>query len=272
MTIARIGIRQGSTGRRTGKKAPAQRRKKPPASKRRPVHTPPPKKHPPAKKPPTTYGKPLKPLGKMALWPVGAKNNLVIPYAPREVTYTLGGRQWTEVARDGGRTPLLVNSGTALKKISFQTFLGNEDWEEPVVDVLKALETIYMTSQPLVIQWSSFEEGHWRISSLSVTSQHRQPDSNEITRATIDIEFTRASDARKNMGPTTGGKGAGTNDSKDKDDKKRPKKYKVKKGDTLMKIAMKFYGNHKAWRKIAKANDIKRPRRKLKPGRVIKLP
>lgn len=50
-------------------------------------------------------------------------------------------------------------------------------------------------------------------------------------------------------------------------------KYKVKKGDTLYKIAKKFYGKGKKWKKIYKANKKKIPNpNKLKKGIVLKIP
>lgn len=52
---------------------------------------------------------------------------------------------------------------------------------------------------------------------------------------------------------------------------KGTKKYTVKKGDTLQKIAAKFYGDSRKWKVIAKRNDIKNPR-KLKVGMVLKIP
>ena len=51
----------------------------------------------------------------------------------------------------------------------------------------------------------------------------------------------------------------------------RPKRYRVKKGDTLFSIAIKFYHNRSKWKLIAKRNKIRDPR-KLKVGQVLKLP
>lgn len=50
-----------------------------------------------------------------------------------------------------------------------------------------------------------------------------------------------------------------------------PKHYIVKAGDTLQKIASKFYGNSKKWRIIANANNIRDPSH-LKKGRTLKIP
>jgi hypothetical protein len=50
-----------------------------------------------------------------------------------------------------------------------------------------------------------------------------------------------------------------------------PKTYRIKKGDTLQKIAAYFYGDQAQWHAIAKLNKIRDPH-KLKLHRVIKLP
>ena len=54
----------------------------------------------------------------------------------------------------------------------------------------------------------------------------------------------------------------------------RPKKYKVKKGDTWKTIAKQFYGSSKASvvKKLKNANKKKKKVVKLKAGITIKLP
>lgn len=49
------------------------------------------------------------------------------------------------------------------------------------------------------------------------------------------------------------------------------KRYTVRKGDTLIKIAMKIYQDRDMWKPLAKLNDIRDPRKELTPGRVIRL-
>lgn len=50
-----------------------------------------------------------------------------------------------------------------------------------------------------------------------------------------------------------------------------PKTYVVKRGDTLAKIAVKFYGDSKRWKDIAKLNDIRDPKA-IKVGQRLRLP
>lgn len=50
-----------------------------------------------------------------------------------------------------------------------------------------------------------------------------------------------------------------------------PHTYRIRKSDTLVKIAVYYYGDGSKWRDIAKLNHIHDPNH-LKVGRVIKLP
>lgn len=70
-------------------------------------------------------------------------------------------------------------------------------------------------------------------------------------------QFITASDILRRLGPNTRAS--------------KPKIYIVKRGDTLSKIAAKFYGDSKKWKKIADANHIRDPR-SLKIGAKIRIP
>lgn len=50
-----------------------------------------------------------------------------------------------------------------------------------------------------------------------------------------------------------------------------PKTYRIKRGDTLIKIAVYFYGDGSKWRDIARLNRLQNPNHP-KVGKVIKLP
>lgn len=50
-----------------------------------------------------------------------------------------------------------------------------------------------------------------------------------------------------------------------------PRVYRVKRGDTLAKLARKFYGDPNLWKRIADANHM-RDRRKLKVDEKLKIP
>lgn len=50
-----------------------------------------------------------------------------------------------------------------------------------------------------------------------------------------------------------------------------PKTYRIRRGDTLVKIAVNFYGDGSRWRDIQKLNHLRDPNHP-KVGKVIKLP
>lgn len=66
------------------------------------------------------------------------------------------------------------------------------------------------------------------------------------------------------------GKG-GTTKAKQDAAKKGAESYTVKKGDTLWALAEKYYGDGTQWKKIAKANGIKDPK-KLPIGKKLTIP
>lgn len=67
------------------------------------------------------------------------------------------------------------------------------------------------------------------------------------------------------------GKGGTTKAKQDAAAKKGAKSYTVKKGDTLWALAEKYYGDGTQWKKIAKANGIKDPK-KLPIGKKLTIP
>lgn len=224
------------------------------------------------------------PEGKMGIWIQGSEGIIIVPYAPREVAYTDIGSAWEEVPREGNRTPLLILRQKNLNKMSFSLMIGDSGWETDQSATLTALRTAAESKRPCMVLWSAREKGLWHITQYTETSVLRHPDTNAPTRAVVEVTFTRISDVRTNISPTTGGKKGGKghgkggegkdDDGKTKGPKHRPKKYTVKKGDTLQKIAQKFYFDHRAWRQIARVNKIKNPKKdnKLKPGKVLVLP
>lgn len=187
-----------------------------------------------------------------------------LPYAPRGTS--LGGWAKTFSQQDRpGRKPLNTLDGGTLETLSFDVFLGYRDHQTSVEPLLGALERLAGSGKRITIAGlSPRERGPWRLTDASVSGDTRQQGTNAITRATVSLTFTEASDANPKLGPVHGGK-------KTTKTVKKAKKYTIKKGDTLKKIATKFYGSPDGWKAIAKANKIKTPD-KLKVGSVITIP
>ena len=184
-------------------------------------------------------------------------------YAPKEVGYGGFEAVYQEVNRPD-RQPLLRRSGNALRTMSMDVFVGSENIENPITYQLRTLERLAEARQPLVVEYDPHTRGFWHITALSYGSEERVREaSNEITRATVNIEFTEVADPTEfTLNRRTKIIGV-----------ERPKSLKVKKGQTLTQIAKKYYGTTSPliMKAIAKANNIKNPKH-IKPGTKLKLP
>lgn len=202
---------------------------------------------------------------RMRIHPQGSETVLEVPYAPREVDFDNLSSGWEEVYR-AGRDSQVVQGESPRPRMSFTLYFANQSPDAPVANKLRLLSRWARGNKNLNINYSSWESGLWVVTSMGMRSIQRNSDDDEITRAEVDIEFMRVGDLSSWLGPISGGYKPGGGGGKPKN-----RFYVVKKGDTLMKIARKMYGNPKKWRKIAKANKITNPRR-LKVGRKLKIP
>lgn len=190
-----------------------------------------------------------------------------VAYAPRGQTFTNNGRQWVQLDRPG-RAPLLSENGPQLVVQTFDLYLGSKDSDvscEPQIQLVKQLAR---TRTRLVISYGPMDGGLWRMTSCTVNAVNRTEDTNEITQATANVEFTQASDEQVQTGPVNGGHNSGNTNAN------LPLWYTVKKGDTLHKLSAKYYGTPKWWRYLADKNDIKKPKENgdLKPGKRLRIP
>lgn len=189
---------------------------------------------------------------------------LVLPYGPRGTA--LGGlaAPWSTIDRPG-RKPLAVRDGNGLLTMDLTVLLAHRDHQATVEGMLAKLRRIAASGDRVtVVNLSPLERGPWRLANVAVTGELRQHGTNHITRATVALSFVEASDANPKLGPVQGGKKGGKG-------KKLPTTHVVKKGDTLRKLADRYYGEPGKWRAIAKANKIKDPT-KLKVGRKLRIP
>lgn len=189
---------------------------------------------------------------------------LVLPYGPRGTTIGGLAAPWSTVDRPG-RKPLAVRDGDGLVTLGLSVFLARSDHQESVEDLLAKLARIAASGDRVILgNLSPLERGPWRLDDVTVTGELRQEGTNHITRATVALSFVEASDANPKLGPVQGGKKGGKG-------KKLPTTHVVKKGDTLRKLADRYYGEPGKWRVIAKTNKIKDPS-KLKVGRKLRIP
>jgi hypothetical protein len=189
---------------------------------------------------------------------------LVLPFAPRDGELDGLADTWERVERPG-RRPLNLHSGEGLPTLELPLVLARADHQDSIEDLLEKLRKLGKARERVVLSnMSPLERGPWRITGLKIGSTARQHGTNHITRATATLTLTAASDALSRRGPLSGGKDTGKGSD--------VRRYTVKKGDTLRKLADRFYGSPGKWQIIAKENGIKKPGADLKPGRVLRIP
>jgi len=209
-----------------------------------------------------------------------------IPYSPSDVQHSNLGSDYAKPDRVA-RQPALIYMNQQLPTMSFDlnvvdrvTNIGagggfHTLWDGGPLTVQSAMQTITTLQSyaqlgtRLKVTYGALESGTWRITSFSVQSQRRDPANNEITQATVSVEFTKVSDIKTGVGPVTGGVTPPPTATPPATAPART--YVVKKGDTLYAISIKYYGTGTKWRAIADANGIKDPR-KLMVNTRLRIP
>lgn len=199
-----------------------------------------------------------------------------LPFAPKEISYTNWGINWAQVPRDG-RLPYLVMESRTLPVLSFNATLANSrDLNASMQNTLWNLKVLSETTLPIKITYGGYFESNytWRITKFEFSSVERNPVTSAITKAEIDLEFTVIQDVVLSTGPVSGGVKPPATPAKKptaptkKAPKKKYKTYTVKKGDTLISIAIKLFKNASKWRYLADTNKIKN--HIIKPGQKLK--
>jgi LysM repeat protein len=210
---------------------------------------------------------------KIHLMIAGAR--LTLPLVSPEVQHSEIAAEWVQIPRPGQR-PLLRRSADRLRQMQLTVIFADgiltQDGRQLEAEGgLRALERISNEDEPIVVAYGPFEAGLWRLTDVNIRSQRRQIGSNKITQAEASLTFVQAFDDgyRKPVSPTppppTGapvkppGAPAGHGH------------YTVKRGDTLSKIAAKFYGDANRYPEIARANGINNPSR-IKVGQRLIIP
>lgn len=195
-------------------------------------------------------------------------DTFTFPFLPRDATYA-GGYPTYAVLPRPRRKDLLQRASTSLRTIQLAALLAHRDpqvsvepWVNALGKVLTSGEVVTLTNAGPALSGRRF-----RVADASTESQALQHGTNEMTSAVVTISLTEDSDALIKVGPLSGGKSTG---------KKHPRAttYTVKKGDTLRKLADRFYGSPSKWRAIADAQKpkITSATAGLKVGRRLRIP
>lgn len=207
---------------------------------------------------------------------------LELPFAPREQDHGGLADTFEQLGRPG-RKPLVTYTAEGLRACSFTVLLAHPDHTRPVEGYITRLKRIAGSGDRITLtNLGALTAGVvWTLNDVSIRTLLLQPGTNAITRAEASLAFVEASDAVVNVGPLSGGKkprkgkkgGRSRNDKGGKGGKGKAtvQRYTVKAGDTLARIALRFYDNPNEWRRIAKASGIRDPRR-LKVGTRLTIP
>lgn len=209
-----------------------------------------------------------------------------IPYSPSEIQHSNLGSDYATPDRVA-RQPALIYMNQQLPKMSFDLNVvdkvvnigagggfhalsgGGFLTVQSAMQTITTLQDFARLGIRLKVTYGALESGTWRITSFSVQSLRRDQANNEITQATVSLEFTKVSDVKTGIGPITGGVSPPPSTTPPAAAPART--YVVKKGDTLYAISIKYYGTGAKWRTIADANGIKDPR-KLQIGTRLRIP
>lgn len=191
-----------------------------------------------------------------------------VPVAPRDITYAGLGQEWVTAERSGD-TPLLLRKAGRLKTMAF-SFLLTDKFTMFAPQELARLETLVGSTERLLVRYGPDEVGLWRVTECSLTSELRHPVTNAVVRAVVSMTLTRVSDAAPAVGPVSGG---ATTPPAAPSAPAPQRTYRVVSGDSLWRIAQRYYGNGGVWRRIFDANlDKIRNPGLIYPGQIFVIP
>jgi len=189
-------------------------------------------------------------------------------YAPREVEYGGIAQEWVETERSGN-TPLLLRKGDNLDTVKFSFNLVYVSGVNiPITEGFKAFKAVAKSGERVLFMYSDLEAGMWRITDATMSTDLRNPETNEPTRGIVSMTLTRASDPAVAIGPVTGGAGTSAPAAP-----APTRTYTVRKGDCLWSISLKYYAKGSLWPRIFDANRNKiRDPHWVFPGQIFVIP
>jgi hypothetical protein len=208
---------------------------------------------------------------KMTIVPEGGAP-FVVPYAPRETSLDGVAPQFTTADR-GGREPLLLRAGDGLRQQSFDLVFGYSDPDVSIEKELHLLRALARSGSRLRVNLDHTTGSNlWRMTGFSQQVLDRQHGTNEPTRASCSITLQKASDPVIAVGPLTGGAKPAPAKPGAPAGKPQPKRtHVVARGDTLSKIALRYYGDARQYQRIADANKIRNVNR-ITVGQRLVIP
>ena len=190
---------------------------------------------------------------------------VTLPHAPIEAP--IGGLApvWTEVARAGGRRPLLVMEAGQAQTLSLECNIVDTRNPQASAERLDyALRVLAGRARRIFVRnYGGLVIGPWRLVDYAVAPYRRQEQTNAPTGFTASLMLKQASDAVLKVSPTTGGAatlvGPGAT------------RVRVRAGETVASVAYRAMGSTSAAAALLAYNGIRDPR-KVKVGDLLNVP
>lgn len=200
----------------------------------------------------------------------GGKAMWSAPFSPQQIEHGGQAPSYTDAERDG-LPPLLLRASDPRPTLRFDLLLAYTDIERSVEPWLNSLRYIAARPHRIRIAYGPSESaGLWRLTEMTYTSSARNQHG-DITRATVQVGFTRATDATIHRGPLTGGAKPPAGAAPAATRTSAPRAHIVKRGETLSGISVRYYRTPTRWRQIADHNGIRDPKR-LRVGTRLVIP
>lgn len=198
---------------------------------------------------------------------------ITMPYAPLTMVIDNLTPNWAQVQR-AGRKPILAVQDVQLATCSFTMNVAQKS-----VNGQASIETFLATLRRLAASQARIRMAYgylinlytWRLTGMTINVNNREPITNNITVADVDITLTECSDYFPQIGPVTGGVTSGISARLGTS----TSTYTVRTGDTLYGIAYLMLGDGNLWPEIAALNNIRDARLGVAPfvpGKVLKIP
>jgi LysM repeat protein len=194
---------------------------------------------------------------------------LTLPLTSPRVEHDDIAPDWVQIERPE-QTPLLRKANGRLWRMQFDCQFRNNG--RPVEGGLRLLERFSNHGFPVVVGYGPLEAGAWQLVGVRIRSERRQKGTNAIVRADVSLTFLRVIAPAKPPPsavapkPPPPPKSSGTSAAAP-----AARVHVVRKGETLSKIAAKYYGDANRFHEIAKANKISDPNR-IFPGQRLRIP
>jgi hypothetical protein len=179
-----------------------------------------------------------------------------------------------------GRPPLVIRGADQLHRITLTcTLVQRPGLNVLVEDQLAMLRALARSDSRVRLTYGPSEGGWWWIEDFAWDVEDRKAYSNEIARARAAIKLVRAHRPAAGAAPIAQAAGAVAPPPTrtlryelERGARGAPRTWVWRRGDTFWKVAQECYGDPNRGPDIAAYNNFTGNPRRIKPGRIFRLP